>query len=156
MTEKIIVGWEEWCSLPQLGLIAIKAKVDTGATTSSLHAFNITPYEAEGILHVRFQIDPLQKGDGVVKLCSAPVVDRRVISDSGGHREERYIISTCFTLGGKSWEIELSLTDRESMQYKMLLGRRAMENMVMVDPAGSFLQGKLSEVKVRKQYLESV
>ena len=141
---KILIGCVEWCAFPQLELPAVKAKVDTGATTSALHAFAIEPFEKEGELWVRFNIQPLQKRQDLIRTCTAPVAGRRVISDSGGHREERYIIRTQLMIAEESWEIEVSLTDRDSMQYRMLLGRRAMAGRVIVNPGLSFMMGKRS------------
>lgn len=106
----------------------------------------------EGIQHVRFHINPIRGKRELIKLCTAPVVDQRIVSDSGGHCEERYVIKTLLSLGEDSWEIELTLTNRIQMQYRMLLGRRAMTDKVIVDPGTSFLLGKLSNRQAHLRY----
>ncbi|MDZ8118067.1 ATP-dependent zinc protease family protein [Pontiella agarivorans] len=143
MNEPLRLGWREWCALPDLGIPAIKAKVDTGAKTSCLHTFCIEPYYENGIYFVRFNVHPLQKNDTVIVECTAPVKDEREVSDSGGHKEMRYIIETRMRIGDKERLIEMSLTNRDSMRFRMLLGRRAMAENTLVDPAASYLNGKL-------------
>lgn len=143
MNEPLKLGWREWCALPELGIPAIKAKIDTGAKTSCLHTFYIEPYEEDGVAFVRFKVHPLQKNDQVILECTAAVKDERVISDSGGHKELRYIIDTTVLIGDKSRLVEMSLTNRDSMRFRMLLGRRAMEENTFVDPTASYLNGKL-------------
>ncbi|MBU1138420.1 MAG: ATP-dependent zinc protease [Proteobacteria bacterium] len=143
-SDKKMLGWREWLSLPDIGIPAIKAKVDTGAKTSALHAFAVEPFEEGGIAKVRFKIHPLQKKTGVVLTCEAPIADQRVVSDSGGHKELRYIIFTTIVLGGITTHAELTLTDRDSMLFRMLLGRSAMAGTYIVDPAASYLAGRKS------------
>ncbi|MFT5218755.1 MAG: hypothetical protein ACI9LO_002697 [Planctomycetota bacterium] len=137
------VGWREWVALPDLNLPAIKAKVDTGAKTSALHAFQIDNFQQDGIDMVRFLIHPIQKNQEFQIECQAPVFDYREVSDSGGHREMRYVIETSMTLGGLHCPVELTLTNRDNMRFRMLIGRRAMEDRLLVDPAASYLSGKL-------------
>lgn len=141
-TTLITVGWREWCLLPELGLPPIKAKVDTGARTSCLHAFKIEPYIKEGKQWVHFGIHPHQEDNETEVYCDAEVIDQRVVSDSGGHKENRYVILTRLILAGQEWPIEITLTNRDSMLFRMLLGRTAMHNHIIVDPAKSFLLGE--------------
>lgn len=143
MNESLKLGWREWCTLPDLGIPAIKAKVDTGAKTSCLHTFSIEPYSENGIPSVRFQVHPLQKNEQLVLECTAAIKDEREVSDSGGHKEMRYIIETTVLIGDTSRLIELSLTNRDTMRFRMLLGRRAMKEHTLVDPAASYLNGRL-------------
>jgi hypothetical protein len=136
------IGWREWLSLPQLGIPHLKAKVDTGARTSALHACYVEPYRAHGIRMVRFGIHPLQRRTDIIIECNAAVLDRRHVTDSGGHREKRYVIETLAELGDVSWPLELTLTNRDSMRFRMLLGRTAMENRFVVIPSSSYLLGR--------------
>jgi hypothetical protein len=146
MTEELTqttLGWREWAALPDLNLPAIKAKIDTGARTSALHAFLIEPYSSEGIEMLRFLIHPIQKNQEFEVECHAPVFDFREVSDSGGNREMRYVIQSTAVIGANHWPIELTLTNRDTMRFRMLLGRRAMENRFIVDPGASYINGKL-------------
>jgi hypothetical protein len=140
---RIDVGWREWLALPELGIPAIKAKIDTGARTSALHGFRVAPFCRRGTDMVRFDIHPLQARTDVMISCAAALVDRRWVSDSGGHRELRYVISTLLRLGDDEWPIEVSLTDRDPMRFRMLLGRTAMHGRLTVIPDASYLLGKL-------------
>lgn len=141
--KRIAIGWREWVALPELGIPAIKAKVDTGARTSALHTFELLPYREKGRDMVRFSIHPLQKHTETVIVCRAPVIDRRWVSDSGGHRELRYVIMTPLHLGPHAWPIEITLTARDPMRFRMLLGRTAMGNRLNVLPDASYLVGKM-------------
>lgn len=143
MDEQLKLGWREWCALPQLGLPAIKAKVDTGAKTSALHTFHIEPFEQNGIAFVRFLVHPIQKNEAVQAECTAPVKAQRMVTDSGGHQEMRYVIETQVNIGGRSWPIEMSLTNRDTMRFRMLLGRRAMGGNMVVVPAASYINGRM-------------
>jgi hypothetical protein len=137
-----IIGWREWVDLPDLGLTAIKAKIDTGAKTSSLHAFDIRVIQKPGKkAYVHFKVHPLQQDSSLVESCKALLVDQRTVTDSGGHREERFVIRTTMSLGGFRKRIELTLTNRESMKYRMLIGRSALKQFY-IDPTQSYLTGK--------------
>ena len=146
---KLLFGWREWVSLPDLGLHAIKAKIDTGAKTSALHAYSIEEYEKNGIQMLKFLIHPIQKNESFSVECHAPVLDQREVFDSGGHMEKRFVIMSDVLIGTQRWPIELTLTNRDTMRFRMLLGRRAMVNLALVDSAQSYVNGKLS---VRKLY----
>jgi len=146
--EQIKLGWREWCALPDLGIPAIKAKVDTGAKTSALHTFRIEPFTRKGIPWVRFYVHPIQRNEDVVRECTAPVLDERQVSDSGGHRETRYIIETVVEIGQEARRIEMSLTNRDTMRFRMLLGRTAMTGNVAVCPEKSFINGRLRARKI--------
>lgn len=135
-------GWREWVGLPDLGIKRIKAKVDTGARTSTLHAFSIRPYSQNGVDRVEFRIHPIQKDNDTVLTCNADVLDKRVVSDSGGHKEERFAIRTLLTIGDHEWPIDVTLTSRDDMLFRMLLGRTAIKRRARVDPARSYVIGK--------------
>lgn len=137
----LTVGWREWIFLPELGLPWIKAKIDTGAKTSCLHASYVTPFKKNEEAWVRFGMHPNQDETETIIHCEAKVVDERTVTDSGGHKEMRFVISTHFTMGEIQAPIELTLTNRDNMRYRMLLGRRAMDKRIMVNPSESYLLG---------------
>ena len=143
MNEKITVGWREWLALPDLGLPAIKAKIDTGAKTSALHAFQVESFTQQDQAWVRFWMHPLQRNNELVVKCEAPLFDQREVTDSGGHREMRYVIATRLVIADQQHVIQLTLTNRDSMQFRMLLGREAMRKRIVVDPGRSYRCGKL-------------
>jgi len=147
--DKFIVGWREWLGFPDLGISTIKAKVDTGARTSCLHAFYVEPFDREGSDWIRFGIHPNQRDNETEVHCEAPVKDRRVVRDSGGHEETRYVIETTITLGEQRLSVEVTLTDRDSMKFRALLGRTAIRRNYLVDPGRSYVQGKRKKPKPR-------
>ena len=147
--DKMLIGWREWCALPDLKIPYIKAKVDTGARTSALHAFFVEPYEEDGLQMVKFGVHPLQKRVDVEIICHCRVKDFRAVSDSGGHREMRYVIETPVTLGHQTWPIEMTLTNRDTMKFRMLLGRKALSG-IQVFPDESFLFGRPDRAQLMK------
>lgn len=133
-----MLGWREWVGLPALGIAQIKVKVDTGARTSAIHAFALERLSPK---RVRFAVHPIQKSTKTV-WCEAEVLEDRWVSDSGGNRELRPVIVTPVVLGDQRWEIEITLTARESMLFRMLLGRTAIKGRYLVNPAVSYRVGK--------------
>lgn len=140
--KKIIIGWREWLALPDLDVRAIKAKIDTGARTSALHTQGLEPFEKDGILRVKFGVHPLPRRKDIKVDCVADVVDRRRVTSSDGQSEKRYVIRTTVAMGELRWPIELTLTNRKSMRFRMLLGRAAISNFLLIDPAKSYLSGR--------------
>ena len=136
-------GWEEWVALPVLGLPALKAKVDSGARTSALHAFEIEPFGPADKPLVRFSVHPIAGRDDVVISCSAPLLEQRDVTSSNGETENRYVIETLLEVGGRSWPIEVTLTDRRTMNSRMLLGRQALGPEITVQPSQRFYQPEL-------------
>lgn len=142
--EHFELGWEEWLALPDLGLPSVKAKIDTGAKTSALHASVIEPFGPASKPQVRFLVQPNPSDPTLEITCSAKVVDRREVTSSNGETELRYVIETDVEMGGRRWPIQLTLTNRESMTYRMLFGRGAIRPDMVVDPNSSFCQPELS------------
>lgn len=135
---KTIISWREWVSFPDLGVEAIKVKVDTGARTSSIHAFRIKEFTQDGELYVKFLLHPLQKKKRPELVCTARVADKRVITSSNGERQRRIIIVTTLNMAGDRWPIEISLAARDQMSFRALLGREAIRGRFLVNPAGSY------------------
>ena len=152
ISQKVIIGKEEWCALPVLNLPAIKARIDSGARTSALHAFNIHTYTSRGEKWVRFDVNPIQKDRRIVVHCRARLVDERDVKSSSGHTERRPVIETVIKIGGLAQTIQITLSNRDSMGYRMILGREAMQGRMLIDPEKSFIQGMLSEIEARQFY----
>lgn len=134
-----IAGWREWVGLPELGVGRIKAKLDTGARTSALHAFGIEQFERDGSAWVRFEVHPVQRSTRSVVIAEAPLVDRRRVRSSSGRAEERLVIMTRLSLGSAGWPVEITLTRRDAMGFRMLVGRQALRRRVLVDSGRSWL-----------------
>jgi len=141
---KAIIGWREWCALPDLNLPGVQAKIDTGAKTSSLHAFNIRPSD-RGEDWLAFSVHPMQRRRRPVVPCEARRVDLRAVTSSNGKTEERPVIETTISLGGRSFVTEITLTNRDEMGFRMLIGRQSLNKRFLVDPALSHCCGVLEE-----------
>lgn len=138
-----LIGWREWVALPELGIKEIKAKIDTGARSSALHAFDLEEFTRKGKPWVRFVVHPVQRSPHPEIECSAPLVDRRLVRSSGGRTTLRPVIHTPVALGGSVWPIEITLVNRDVMGFRMLLGRQAVRGRFLVNPGRSFLNGEL-------------
>ncbi|MFT7558679.1 MAG: hypothetical protein ACI93R_000577 [Flavobacteriales bacterium] len=138
-TSKKIIGCIESCSLPDLGIIDINVRVDTGAKTSSLHVDDLKKYVIDGVTSVQFDIHPDTHNVSRIVTCHAKVVDIRKIKSSNGESEQRYVIKTPIKLGALAWDIEITLTNREDMNYLMLLGREGLGDLFLIDPSAVFL-----------------
>lgn len=136
------IGWREVVSLPDLDIDKIKVKVDTGARTSALHAHRITKFSKDNATYVRFFVHPHQRKRKPEIECTALVVDERAVTNSGGKTTERYVIRTTIVAGDKRWPIELTLTNRDEMGFRMLLGRQAVRRRFVVDPGRSYVTRK--------------
>jgi len=135
-----LIGWREWLTLPELEIAKIKAKIDTGARTSALYAFDIELFDRDGVHCVRFKVHPSQRDETETVESEAPLLDQRQVKNSGGKAELRPVILTPVNLNDQSWPIELTLTHRRNMQFRMLLGREAVRQRFFVDPGRSYLQ----------------
>lgn len=138
-----IIGWREWLSLPELGIGQIKAKIDTGARSSALHAFHLEAFQRDSREMVRFQVHPNQRDSHYTITAEAQLVEWRHIRNSGGQGELRPVIQTAIELGGRRWNIELTLTNRDLMGFRMLVGRQALRRQFLVNPGRSYLLGKM-------------
>lgn len=152
INEKLLLGRDAWCQLPDINLPMIKAKIDTGAKTSALHALNIAIIKKNRKRFVTFDVHPLQRNDKILISCIAPLIDQRHIMSSSGHIEHRYVIQTKLTMGNQSWHIEVTLSNRDPLRYRLLLGREALSNRVLIDPSLSCHQQKVSYRKVVRLY----
>ncbi len=138
----LIVGWREWIGLPDLDIIRVKAKVDTGARTSALHAIDIHYVSRQGRVFVRFDVHPKQKSSKQLVRCEAPLIEERYITDSGGKRTLRPVIETTLGIAGHLVKAELTLITRDAMGFRMLIGRQALRERFVVHPGASFLGNK--------------
>ena len=139
------LGWREWAGLPDLGVERIKAKLDTGARKSALHAFDLERFERDGVEMVRFEVHPRQRSSAGAVVAEGAVIDERWVRNSGGQRELRPVIQTTVAIGSRSWPIELTLTRRDEMGFRMLLGRQALRRRALVDPGRSYRAGRHRE-----------
>jgi hypothetical protein len=136
-TPLVIIGWREWISLPELGIVRVKAKIDTGARSSSLHTYEIEPFQVDGRPFVRFKVHPIQRHDEFSVTCQAPVHDIRPVRSSSGEVSERFVIQTLVRWMGESWTVDLTLFNRAEMGFRMLIGREAIRGRMLVDPGRS-------------------
>ncbi len=139
-TQLPIIGWREYLALPELGIHQIKAKIDTGARSSALHAFDIETFEREGKQRVRFKVHPNQRNTQYVVRADAIILAYREVRNSGGKAELRILIETNVELGSLNWPVELTLTNRQAMGFRMLLGRQGLKGRFLVDTDNSFIQ----------------
>ncbi|MBP9722186.1 MAG: ATP-dependent zinc protease [Gammaproteobacteria bacterium] len=151
--QKIFIGWKEWCALPDLNIMYIRAKIDTGAKTSSLHAYDIHEFYKRNQKYVSFNIHPIQNNEKISIPTTAKIIDERYIMSSNGHKELRYVIATNLILGSKKFLIQLTLSNRDPLRYRMLLGRDALTNNFIIDPGKSHCLGRQSNLIVKKFYL---
>jgi hypothetical protein len=147
VAERPVIGWREWVGLPQLSIDRIKAKVDTGARSSSLHAFDIQSFEREGRQFVRFRIHPVQRNTKATQVAEAEVIEFRPVKSSTGHITRRPVVLTDVVLMGQCWAIELTLASRDEMGFRMLLGREAVRGRFVVDAGGSYYDGRTGAEK---------
>lgn len=136
------VGWREWLALPNLGIPAIKVKIDTGARSSSIHAENIRVEKRDGHDVALFDVAPLQEHSHFYLHCVSPVLDERNVRSSNGETTLRLFVASKVAIGGFEWQIQLSLADRTHMRYPMLMGRQAMGGNLVVEPSRSYLTGR--------------
>lgn len=137
-----VAGWREWVSLPDAGVPWIKAKLDTGARSSSLHAFDIEDFERDGVPWVRFSVHPWQRSAEESHLCELPLHDRRLVRSSSGHSQERDVVLMEVSLLGRSVTAEVTLSRRDEMGFRLLIGREALRQGFLVDPGRSYLGGR--------------
>jgi hypothetical protein len=149
MPERPVIGWREWVLLPDLLDMPIKAKIDTGARTSSIHSFGTRRFTDGGAPHVEFLLHPIQRRAEPEIACVAPIKDERMVRSSNGEAEMRIVVETVARLGGVDWPIELTLATRDVMGFRMLLGREALRKRFLIDPDRSFRQSKQRRKKAK-------
>lgn len=152
MDNKFIVGNAEWCALPDLAIPAIRARIDSGAKTSSIHAFNIKQFTRNDASWLSFEVHPIKNDNDTIVLCEAEHVDKREVKSSNGTTEKRFVIKTPFSINDQTWDIELTLTNRDAMGFRMLLGREAMGDRILIDPATRSKHGKVTNKQLKKHY----
>jgi hypothetical protein len=145
-----VAGWREWVALPDFDVAWIKAKLDTGARSSSIHAFDIEEFDRDGETWVSFAIHPWQRSETDLVRVERPVADRRIVRSSTGHEAERYVVATRITVVGRDLDAELTLANRDEMGFRMLVGREALRGAVLVDPGRSYLGGRPRRATRRK------
>lgn len=136
--DRTLIGWREWVGLPELGAPSVKAKIDTGARTSALHAFRIRPFEKNGVPYVEFFIHPVQRRRKPEIRCEAQLLGQRRVTSSTGHSEMRYVVETIAEIGNEKWTIELTLANRDQLGFRLLIGRQALRDRFIVDPSRSY------------------
>jgi len=145
-----LAGWREWVQLPDIGVPWIKAKLDTGARTSSIHAYKVKTFDKDGVEWVRFRVRPWQESTDDEVVVECPVHDRRLIRSSSGHVQKRYVVRMRLTLVGREVDAEVTLSNRDQMGFRMLVGREALRHGFAVAPARSFLGGRAPRVVRRR------
>ncbi|MDF1758142.1 MAG: RimK/LysX family protein [Legionellaceae bacterium] len=150
--DKLLIGRSEWCALPALSVPAIMAKIDTGAKTSSIHAFNVEKSQIGNQTWVEFEVHPIPGNDNLMIFCKQLMIDERSIMSSNGSKEIRPVIRTTLQLGSREWPIELTLSNREPLKHRMLLGREALSNYVLIDPALYLHCGRMTDEKINDCY----
>jgi hypothetical protein len=145
-----VAGWREWVALPDLDVPWVKAKLDTGARSSSIHAFDVEEFDLDGTARVSFAIHPWQRSKADEVRVDLPIVDRRAIRSSTGHEEERLVVRTVITVVGHDLDAELTLANRDEMGFRMLVGREALRGTILVDPGRSYLGGRPRRATRRK------
>lgn len=149
-TPLVIIGWREWISLPELGIARIKAKIDTGARSSCLHTYEMETYQVDGRPFVRFKVHPIQRHDEFSVTCEAPVHDIRKVRSSSGEASDRIVIQSLVRWMGESWLVDMTLNNRSEMGFRMLIGREAIRNRLLVDSGRSYLGGRPKRKKRRR------
>ena len=150
--DKVVLGWREWVALPQAGLPWVKAKIDTGARSSSMHAFDLEAHERDGQERVRFSIHPWQRSDDDPVELDLPVLDRREVRSSNGQSEQRYAVALDVTLAGRTITTEMTLSNRDEMGFRMLIGREALARGFLVDASMSYAGGRPRRAVRRKNW----